>query len=90
MLIKKLAMKNMGKVKAFYFKNDNAIIIMAILDLKTQIKISIKMISIIKCVVRASRFGDIVAQDGTQFCFMSNAAAEDQVKTIILDFRQES
>ena len=35
MLIKKRAMKNMGKVKAFYFKNDNAIIIMAILDLKT-------------------------------------------------------
>ena len=48
------------------------------------------MISIIKCVVRASRFGDIVAQDGTQFCFMSNAAAEDQVKTLILDFCQES
>ena len=33
-----------------------------------------------KCVVRASRFGDIVAQDGTQFCFMSNADDEDQVE----------
>ena len=38
------------------------------------------MTFILKCIVRASRYFDVVNQDGSQFCFMSNAADEDQVR----------